>query len=431
MTSDVPFELRLDGDRDVGDRFGSEEHVGFGLREREPARSAHPDADAQRRGARVAEAQRDGAGLTRERERERRRRLDRVLDRLQFPFHPMRAGRRRRRRRSRSICSVSSSSRHCGGRGSSAGSIVAVFSMWSRTTSMACTRFVRSTPAVGGNVTRTCSSLIRNGPVDPGTNESVWKSTSGCSSTKPSMTASTSGSGMPRSGVASMKLREFGSELHTHRHQVGEEVDGDLGGSSFVVAIGLEQLVDRIDHADRQLAAPVELAGEQQRRIGQVVADRGAPIAVEGEVEIERHDDQLHAEITQHRGSGRAEHLAGEPCDATGRRRRKRLPERVLPLAKLTRERLDLTGRHRRGRVELHVRERQHLVSAERRTEAGGQLGIVLERCRHDGRQRHREGCRDDFAELGELGDTRVRFDDVELRRAPGRGRGSRRRSKG
>ena len=134
------------------------------------------------------------------------------------------------------------------------------------------------------------------------------------------MTASTSGSGIPRSGVASRKLRESGPSCTRIAISSAKRWTATSVGRSFVGAIGLEELVDRIDDADRELAAAGELAVEQQRRVRQVVADLGALIAVEREVEIERHHDELHAEVAQHRSTARAEHLAREPRDASGRR---------------------------------------------------------------------------------------------------------------
>ena len=196
------------------------------------------------------------ARLAGEREGERLRQLDRLLDRPQARVRSDRAAWRPSRRRSRwrSTPRAPCATVPAGDRRTAAS--------WPRapraaeTRSISWTRLVRSGPAVGGNVTRTGSPLMRNGPVDPGTNDNVWNATSGCSSTKPSMTASTSGSGMPRSGVANMKLRDVGSELHTHRHQFGEEVGGDLGGCPFVVAIGREEVVDRIDDAQRRARRP-------------------------------------------------------------------------------------------------------------------------------------------------------------------------------
>ena len=92
-----------------------------------------------------------------------------------------------------------------------------------------------------------------------------------------------------------------GSELQTHRHQVGEEVDGDLGGRSVVGAVGLEELVDRIDDGDRELATAVSSPASSNVGSEKSVRTVGAVVAVEREVEVERNHDELHAEIAQHR----------------------------------------------------------------------------------------------------------------------------------
>ena len=158
----------LDGDRDIGDRFGREKGVGDGL------------GNASRLGPLTRTSMRSGVMLVLR---------NRKVMVLASPasvnvngaggwIESSIACNSRSIRSSRTVTaassipvdiSVSRSARHCGGRGSSAGSIVAVFSMWRRTTSISWTRSVRSAPAVGGNVTRTGSSLITNVPVDPGT----------------------------------------------------------------------------------------------------------------------------------------------------------------------------------------------------------------------------------------------------------------------